>query len=116
LPPAAAVPPSSSPAAARGDQSAATVVHQVIPEVPAHARQTIHGHIKVWVRVVVEQDGTVLAAAPDRSGSSRYFERLALEAARKWTFAPAASAARRILQVQFDFSREGTTGRVVTLR
>jgi TonB family protein len=115
-PPVAPLPPSSSPAAGRGDASAATVVHQVIPDVPAHARQTIHGHIKVWVRVVVEQDGSVLAAAPDRSGSSRYFERLAVEAARKWTFAPAATPGRRIVQVQFDFSREGTTGRAVTLR
>jgi TonB family protein len=115
-PPVAPIAPSSSPTAGRGDASAATVVHQVIPDVPGHARQTIHGHIKVWVRVVVEQDGSVLAAAPDRSGSSRYFERLAVEAARKWTFAPAATAGRRILQVQFDFSREGTTGRAVALR
>jgi len=58
----------------------------------------------------------VLAAVADRSGPSRYFERLAVDAARKWTFPPAESTARRIAQVQFDFSRDGTTARAVTLR
>jgi len=108
-------PPARSPSSA-SPATPPAAVHQVIPEVPAGARRTIRGHIKVWVRVVVEQDGSVLAAVADRSGPSRYFERLAVEAARKWTFPPAESAARRIAQVQFDFSRDGTTARAVTLR
>ncbi len=90
-------------------------LHQVIPDMPSSARRTIRGHIKVWVRVVVGQDGSVFAAVADRSGPSRYFQRLALEAARRWTFAPVDTPARRLMQIQFDFSRDGTTGRAVTL-
>jgi TonB family protein len=86
------------------------------PDVPAAARRTIRGHIKVWVRVIVNQDGSVFAAVPDRAGPSKYFERQALEAAKKWTFPPADTPSQRIAQIHFDFSRDGTTGRVVPLR
>jgi outer membrane biosynthesis protein TonB len=101
--PAASVPGGAMPAAS-------TAVHQAIPDVPLAARRTIHGHIKVWVRVVVDADGAVFAAVADRTGPSHYFQRLAVEAAKKWTFPPAGGSARRIMQVQFDFSRDGTIG------
>ncbi len=91
-------------------------LHQVIPDVPWSARRTIHGHIKVWVRVIVSQDGSVFAALVDRAGPSRYFRRLAMEAAKNWTFSPADSAPRRLMQIRFDFSRDGTTGHAVPLR
>jgi TonB family protein len=91
--------------------AAPVAVHEVIPDVPPTARRTIHGHIKVWVRVVVDADGSVFAAVADRAGPSHYFQRLAVEAAKKWTFAPTEGSARRVMQVQFDFSRDGTTGR-----
>jgi outer membrane biosynthesis protein TonB len=64
---------------------------------------------------MVNQDGSVFAAVPDRSGPSRYFQRLALDAAKKWTFPPADTPSQRLVQIHFDFSREGTTGRAVTL-
>lgn len=97
-------------------EAASPAVHEVIPDVPPSARRTIRGHIKVWVRVMVNQDGSVFAAVPDRSGPSRYFQRLALDAAKKWTFPPADTPSQRLVQIHFDFSREGTTGRAVTLR
>jgi len=125
-PPPVQVPAPSAPAgvpavsAAKPARSEAPpssgVLHEVIPEVPANARRTIRGHIKVWVRVIVNPDGSVFAAVPDRSGPSRYFQRLALDAAKKWSFAPADGSSQRIMQVHFDFSREGTTGRAVTVR
>jgi TonB family protein len=90
-------------------------LHEVVPDVPWGARRTIRGHIKVWVRVIVNPDGSVFAAVSDRAGPSRYFQRLALEAAKKWTFAPADTPSQRLWQVRFDFSRDGTTGRAVTL-
>jgi TonB family protein len=100
----------------RSDLAASpSALHEVIPEVPRGARRTIRGHINVWVRVVVDQDGSVLAAVADRTGPSRYFQQLAIEAAKKWTFPPADTPSRRVMQVRFDFSRDGTTGRVVTL-
>ncbi len=112
-------PPSAASTPKPGGGSVVTsplALHEELPKVPRSARLTIRGHIKVWVRVIVEQDGSVLAAVADRAGPSRYFERLAIEAAKKWTFPPADTPSRRLMQVRFDFSRDQTTGRAVTLR
>jgi TonB family protein len=91
-------------------------LHEATPDISPGARSTIHGRIKVWVRVTVAPDGTVSDAVADRAGPSRYFERIAVEAARKWTFPPADGAAKRLVQVRFEFSREGITGRAIPLR
>jgi hypothetical protein len=99
---------------AAGD--ARSSVHEVIPEVPAGARRSVRGHIKVWVRVIVNPDGSVFAATPDKTGSSRYFERLALESAKRWTFPSSDAPSQRLMQVRFDFTRQGVTARSVTLR
>jgi TonB family protein len=93
-----------------------SALHEVIPDVPQSARRTIRGHVEVWVRVIVEQDGSVFAAVADRPGPSSYFQRIATEAAKKWTFPPMDTQSRRLMQVRFDFSRDGTTGRAVTLQ
>lgn len=61
------------------------------------------------MRVIVEQDGTVFAALAEQRGPSRYFERLAVEAAKKWTFPAAETSAQRLMLVKFDFTRDGTT-------
>lgn len=102
-----------------GPSDAATspsALHEVIPDVPWSARRTLRGHIKVWVRVIVDQDGSVSGAFVDRTGPSRYFQRLAIEAAKEWTFPPPVDTpSRRLMQVRFDFSRDGTTGHAVTL-
>jgi len=95
--------------------TSSSALHEVIPEVPHSVHRTIRGHIKVWVRVTVDQKGSVYAATLDRTGSSRYFQRLAIEAAKKWTFPPIDTPSRRLMQVRFDFSRDGTTGHAVTL-
>src|SRR5271165_1578196 len=100
-----------------GPSDAATspsALHEVIPDVPWSARRTLRGHIKVWVRVIVDQDGSVSGAVVDRTGPSRYFQRLAIEAAKEWTFPPVDTPSRRLMQVRFDFSRDGTTGHAVT--
>jgi TonB family protein len=96
--------------------AARSTVHEFIPDVPAAVRRSVRGHIKVWVRVIVNPDGSVFAATPDKTGSSRYFERLALESAKKWTFPPADSPSQRLMQVRFDFTRQGVTAKSVTLR
>jgi TonB family protein len=90
-------------------------IHETIPAVPLSARETIQGHIRVWVRVSVDREGRVFAAHADRPGPSRYFERIAIEAARKWTFPPVDTPSSRLMQVRFEFSRGGTTGHAVTL-
>jgi TonB family protein len=63
----------------------------------------------VSVRVTIDKQGTVVAATPEDPGPSRYFERLAVEASKKWTFAPAATEAQRRVLVRFSFTRAGAT-------
>jgi TonB family protein len=84
-------------------------VNEVVPDVPRSARQTISGTIKVIIRVIVDKDGKVVGATTDVPGPSRYFERLATEAARKWTFPPASSPEQRVVRLTFSFRRSGTT-------
>jgi TonB family protein len=62
--------------------------------------------------MIVDKKGTVLTATAADPGPSRYFERLAIQASRKWTFAPAATEAQRTVLVRFNFTRDGTTARV----
>lgn len=85
--------------------------NEVIPDVPRSALQTIRGTVRVSVRLTVDKDGRVLAATADDPGPSRYFERLATEASKKWTFAPTDTEAQRMVLVRFNFTREGTTAR-----
>ena len=68
------------------------------------------------MRVILDKEGHVTAALVDQAGPSRYFERLALEAAKKWTFSPADTDDRRVILVRFVFSRNGTTAHAVTAR
>lgn len=91
-------------------------INEAIPDVPRSARNTIRGTVRVTVRVIVGKEGTVLGATADDPGPSRYFERLAVEASKKWTFTRADSAAQRIMRVTFNFTRAGTTARVNSLR
>jgi hypothetical protein len=85
---------------------------QVIPEISRGALNTISGTIRVSIRVIVAKDGTVLAATADEPGPSRYFARLATEAARQWTFDPSEAEDRRVKVVRFYFKRSGVTARV----
>jgi TonB family protein len=91
-------------------------INEVIPDVPLTARQTIRGTVRVLVRVIIDKEGAVLAATPDDPGPSRYFERLAIEASKEWTFAPVETEEQRVMAVQFNFTREGTTARANPLQ
>jgi serine/threonine-protein kinase len=92
-----------------------STLHEVIPDVSPGARRTIRGHIKVWVRVTVARDGSVSAGVVDRAGPSSYFQKVAVDAAKKWTFPPVDSPSERPIQIRFDFSHEGTTAHAVAL-
>jgi TonB family protein len=103
----------SRPSDQRAQPSAngsASVLHEEIPDVPRHARNTIRGRIKVAVRVTVDSSGNVVDETLENPGPSRYFARLATKAARKWKFAPADNQASRKWLLQFEFSRGGATG------
>jgi TonB family protein len=94
-----------------GPDASPSPVNEVIPDVPQSALQTIRGTVRVSVRVIIDREGTVLAATSDDPGPSRYFERLALEAAKKWTFTPADTQEQRMMQVRFSFTRVGPAAR-----
>jgi TonB family protein len=112
------LPVSSTSSAGSAEVEAAaspSEIHEVIPDVPRRASRTIRGHVRVSVRVIVDKEGTVFAALTDDPGPSRFFERLAIEAAKKWTFPPADTDAQRFMLVRFDFTRDGTTARARAL-
>ena len=111
-----ASPQTSAPAAAPSatPQSAASpVVHEELPAVSSGARDSIHGQIKVVVRVTVDRAGNVAAENLEVRGTSKYFARLATDAAKKWKFVPADSQSPREWLVQFEFSRDGVTGHAI---
>ena len=86
------------------------VVRQVMPQVSPSARRTIQGTIKVRVRVDVDAAGNVAKTKLELSGPSKYFSRVAMEAAREWKFVPARAdePALREWKIQFAFSRAKT--------
>jgi TonB family protein len=90
-------------------------IHEEIPEIPPRIRESIRGHVRVAVRLIVDKEGSVFAALVDEPGPSRYFERLAIEAAKKWTFPPLDTTGSRLELVRFDFTRQGATGRAVEI-
>ncbi len=61
------------------------------------------------VRVTIDEQGSVVDATPEDAGPSRYFERLAVNASKKWTFPPEAWDEPRTILVKFNFTRDGVT-------
>ena len=87
------------------------VRRKVLPDVPQSARDTIRGTVRVSVKVVLDPSGNVVEAALDSPGPSRYFARLALEAARHWKFWPEEGDGRHVSNewvLQFKFERTST--------
>jgi TonB family protein len=78
-----AIAPPKNAVASRGE-----VAHQVLPDIPQNARNTITGTVKVGVRVEVDSSGKVTAATLKSPGPSKYFAGLALKAAQEWEFTP----------------------------
>jgi Protein kinase domain len=105
--------PQAAPSSVTAQSAPSPVVHQEIPVVSRSAHDSIRGQIKVAVRVTVDRAGNVVAENLEVHGSSRYFARLATEAAKKWKFAPADNPSPREWLVQFEFSHGGVTGQAV---
>ena len=85
---------------------AGDVVHRAVPTVPEKALRTIHGRVRVNVKVTVDGVGNV-TGADIASSPSRYFGNIALEAARDWKFSQGKSG--RSWLVQFVFENSGVT-------
>jgi TonB family protein len=100
-PPAAAVKSGSAPAS---PSTPGQVVNRVLPTPSRSALNTIHGTIKVRVKVKVDAAGNVTHAGFVTSGPSQYFARLAMQAAQQWKFAPAAASESTLV---FEYNRRG---------
>jgi TonB family protein len=87
------------------------ILQRVAPRVSPSARLTITGMIRVRVRVNVDAAGNVTEARLQSPGPSKYFARVALDAARGWKFKPAVTNGQAVASqwiVRFGFSRRST--------
>jgi len=86
------------------------VSHEVLPDVPRKARDTITGTVNAKVKVAVDTSGAVSHADLVSSGGSGYFANQALQAARKWTFTPPTVDGKAMpseWSLRFEFKRNG---------
>jgi TonB family protein len=87
------------------------VAERVLPQVSRSARQTIHGKIKVVVRLQVDVSGVVSSARLESPGPSKYFANLVLQAAKGWKFKPAQLDGHPVASIwilRFRFGRAST--------
>jgi TonB family protein len=111
-PPAAAAPAAPPPTSAGAPTAKGEVAEQVMPDDRVHADRTIHGRVTVRVRLSVDREGNVSDASLDSAGPSRYFAKIAVEAARKWRFKPTQANGSPVPStwlLRFEFRRGGTT-------
>lgn len=104
-------PAASKASRAAGEVTKGSVAQQVMPRVAPSARETIEGKIRVRVRVEVDPAGNVTNARLESAGPSKYFARLALEAAREWKFTPPQVQGRAVASewsLRFGFRRTDT--------
>jgi TonB family protein len=83
------------------------VAKQVMPEISAHARGTVHGTVVLLIKVSVDQSGNVSDASLEPT-RSRYLGKLALAAAKNWRFVPASGAGTRDLMLRFEVTKNDT--------
>ncbi len=107
--------PPSSPAQETQSSKAAMVkgdvAERVQPDVPEKVRATIHGKIQVSIRVTVDPGGNVSQAEVASPGPSKYFAKLALQAAQQWRFNPPQVNGQAVSSewvLRFQFGQNGT--------
>jgi serine/threonine-protein kinase len=89
-PSAPAAPPPSAAlvthAPANVNPASLSIIRKVLPQVSEKSRSTIHGTVRINVRVQLNPDGTVSSAALAAPAPSQFFADLALKAAQQWQF------------------------------
>lgn len=103
--------PEEQPKASAAEVVPGEVLNQILPDVSQKARDTIQGKVRVSVKVHVDSSGNLAGAELDSPGPSKYFADLALQAARRWEFAPAKVAGSNVSTdwiVRFEFSQLDT--------
>jgi TonB family protein len=77
---------SNARVASASSSTRAEVLEEVLPDASEKALASIHGTVRVSVRVQVDPMGSVSEARLDSAGPSKYFADIALKAARRWQF------------------------------
>ncbi|HZP18468.1 MAG TPA: TonB family protein, partial [Terriglobales bacterium] len=101
----------SKPKVSTGELIQGDVLQKILPQVPESARETIHGTVRVAVRVHVDANGNVVKTKFDSFGPSKYFARLAQDAARQWKFDPPSRGGQDQPSewvLRFEFTQHGT--------
>ena len=80
-----------------------------MPDVLPSASASIHGQVNVRIRLDVDASGKVANATLDAGGPSRYFARVAMEAAQHWRFEAGQwmACAASVPNLKFQFKRDG---------
>lgn len=104
------------PAAPTKSDSPPSATNEVMPDASQNALRTIRGTVRVSIQVSIDKEGKVVSATSHEPGPSRYFERLSLAAAKKWTFNPADAPERRTMLLRFRFTRDGVSARAEQAR
>ena len=84
-----------------------SVLHEVSPDVSRAIQGKVRGHVKVTVRVLVDPTGDVVGEFLENPPPSKYFARLASDAAGGWKFVPTDNRDSRVWLLRFDFTRSG---------
>lgn len=98
---AAPIRPTPSEKAPMAAPSSQDVIHRVIPDASQSALDTIQGTVRVSVRAHVDPSGDVSDVTIDSPGPSKYFARLAQQAAQQWKFSPNETTSDWILRFEF---------------
>jgi TonB family protein len=81
-----------------------------MPDLLPAAVRSIQGKVNVRIRVEVDASGAVSNASFDSAGPSKYFAKMALQAAQQWKFKPAQMDGRAVPSVwilHFLFTQDG---------
>ncbi len=99
-----------APSDSTGGRVQGAVGPQILPDVSKSALRTIHGKLKVRIKVSVDSSGNVVLAKFDSRGPSRYFSERALQAARRSTFKPPQVGGQGVPSewlLAYEFERSG---------
>lgn len=105
----APVTPAASPAPKAADSTGA-VLRRVSPAAAPSSLRTVSGRLKVRVRVDVDAAGNVTGEKLVTAGPSKYFSRLAMQAAQQWKFTPPTQngqTAPSEWTILFEYTRGG---------
>jgi TonB family protein len=95
--------PAQAPAAQNTTTNGAAVkgevAQRVMPDLLPAAVRSIQGNVNVRIRVEVDASGAVSNASFDSAGPSKYFAKMALQAAQQWKFKPAQMDGRPVPSV-----------------